>query len=79
VGGLGVRAKPDYDFDVMYAKYPRAAAYLKAEKFSYAANSAKSNAGKKALMKILDGKDYTTAIEEMEKEWTAYCEGHIFD
>ena len=34
VGGLGVRKKPEYDFDAMFAEYPVAAAYLKALSYS---------------------------------------------
>ena len=29
VGGMGVRLKPQYDFEALYKKYPRASAYLK--------------------------------------------------
>ena len=47
-GGLGVRAKPMYDFDKLYATYPRAAAYLKAEEYADSSHYAKSAAGKKA-------------------------------
>ena len=33
-GGVGVRPKPNYDFDALYKKYPVAKAYLEAKKYS---------------------------------------------
>ena len=77
--GLGVRAKPIYDLDGMYKQYPKAAAYLKAEEWSRAANYAKSAAGKNAADKILAGEDYNAAISEMEEKWSAYCAEHLWD
>lgn len=79
VGGLGVRKKPEYDFDAMYTRYPRAAAYLKAESFANASNYMKANAGKNAKERIINGDNPETVIEEMEKEWHEYCEEHIWD
>lgn len=78
-GGLGVRAKPVYDFDKLYEMYPRAKAYLKAELFSNSSHYAKSAAGKKALESIIDGADPEKTIEQMEKEWGEYCDEHIWD
>ena len=79
VGGLGVRQKPQYDFDALYAKYPRAAAYLKAESFEYASHYAKSAAGKKAKDRIINGEDHSKVIAEMESEWKSYCDNHLWD
>lgn len=79
VGGLGVRPKPQYDFKAMYAKYPRARAFLKAESYEYASNYAKSSAGRKAKERIINGEDYAKAIEDMESEWKAHCNEHIWD
>lgn len=79
VGGLGVRPKPQYDFDELYKKYPRASAYLKAEAYSRAANYAKASAGKKALERVINGEDCDTILAEMEAEWSAYCDEHIWD
>lgn len=78
-GGFGVRQKPNYDFEAMYAKYPRAKAFLQAESYEYASHYVKSGAGKKAKEKIINGEDYVSAISEMEKEWTDYCNEHAFD
>lgn len=63
----------------MISKYPRAAAYLKAQSWHDGSHFVKSTAGKKAEEKILNGEDYTTAITEMEKEWSDYTAEHVFD
>ncbi len=78
-GGLGVRRRPEYDFAALNQQYPRAAAYIKAQAYSYAAHPAKSSAGKIALEKIINGEDYNAAIAEMEAAWTKYCDDHIWD
>ena len=79
VGGMGVRPKPQYDFEELYKKYPRANAYLKAEAYSRAANYVKASAGKKALERVINGEDCDTILAEMEAEWSAYCNEHIWD
>lgn len=79
VGGLGVRPKPNYNFSEMYAKYPRAAAYIKADEYRNASNYRKSAIGQNALNKIVNGEDYVLVIENMEREWSEYCAEHIFD
>lgn len=78
-GGLGVRAKPMYDFDKLCEIYPQAAAYLKAEKYADASNYAKSAAGEKALEAIINGADPAETIAAMEAEWNEYCDKHIWD
>lgn len=77
----GARAPklPTADIDALMAKYPRAAAYIKAENYSYAEHDVKSAAGKKALDKIINDEDYTAALAEMEAEWSAYCTNHMWD
>ena len=79
VGGMGVRPKPEYDFDALAKKYPRAIAYLKAEAYGNAANYAKAAAGRKAKERIINGEDENTVITEMEAEWKAYCDEHVWD
>lgn len=61
------------------AKYPCAAAYIKAEDYSLSGNHAKSSAGQKALEKIINGDDYAAVLDEMESEWSAYCDAHMWD
>lgn len=70
---------PKDDVAATKAKYPRAAAYLRAESYSYASNYAKSDAGHKALERIINGEEYTTALADMEKEWSDHCQEHLFD
>ena len=68
-GGVGVRPRPQYDFDAMYAKYPAAKAYLDAFELWQKHNYSLSAIGKRALEKIIENKEnYKEAIEEMEKE-----------
>ncbi len=78
-GGVGVRPKPKYDPDAMYAQYPRAKAYLDALEFAASENDAKSAAGMKALETIINGENYEQAIHAMKSEWAAYCEAHLWD
>lgn len=75
----GVRPpkRPTMNVEELKAKYPRAAAYLKAEKFATGAHYVKANAGSKALDKIINGEDYTAAIAEMEAEWSEYCANQL--
>lgn len=53
------------------AQYPIAAAYLMAEGWTYAANDAKTAAGKKGMERIINGEDHETVIAEMDAEWSA--------
>lgn len=58
---------PEYDFQAMEAKYPKAFAYLKARKYERSANRIKAQAGHKAVMKIVNGEDYQAVIAKMEE------------
>ena len=78
-GGVGVRPKPKYDMDAMYAQYPRAKAYLDAQEFAASENDAKSAAGQKALESIINGENYEQAIHTMNSGWAAHCESHLWD
>lgn len=77
----GARAPklPTADVDALLAKYPRAAAYIKAESYSYAAHDVKSMSGAKAIEKIINGEDYAAALADMEAEWSAYVNEHMWD
>lgn len=77
--GVGLRPRPEYDFDELYAQYPRACAYLKAEEWMSAAHDVKSAAGEEAREAIIRGEDYNEAIEKMEKKWQDYCHEHVRD
>lgn len=61
------------------AMYPVANAYLIAEAWSCAAHHVKSAAGRKAKERIRNGEDYAKVLREMEAEFMAYCEEHIWD
>ena len=78
-GGVGVRPKPSYDLDALYARYPRAKAYLDASAYADAAHDAKAAAGRKALDAIINGEDYAQAIAAMEAEWSDYTFAHMWD
>ena len=70
-------SKPEDHTAELSAKYPVAAAYRKARAYSSAANYGKSMAGKKAMLKILDGTDYTAVLNDMETEWSDYCTKNV--
>lgn len=76
VDSLGVHQRPQHDLVELKQKYPRAAAYLQAESWEYAENYVKSAAGRKAKGKIINGKDYIEAIEDMKAEWEEYIKDH---
>lgn len=71
--------KPAVSTTELCEKYPKASAMLQAEAYSRASNVAKSAAGRKARERIIDGEDYTQVIADMEKEWTDYCDEHVWD
>ena len=71
--------KPADDIDALNAQYPAAVAYLKAESWECASHYAKSSAGSKAKQAIADGADYNEALAQMEAEWQAHCDEHIWD
>ena len=75
-GGLGVGPKPAHDIDAMKRAYPRAAAYLMAKDWSFSDHDVQASAGKAALEKIINGEDYSAAIDEMEKKWSDFCDAH---
>lgn len=56
-------------------RYPRAAAYLHAESWSYSRDDVKATLGIKAKNDIASGKPYKTVIDEMEKKWKRHISG----
>ena len=78
-GGVGVRPKPKYDMDAMYAQYPCAKAYLDAQEFAASENDTKSAAGKKALDAIINGENYEQAIAAMNSDWATHCKSRLWD
>lgn len=72
-------ARPKVSAKDVAAKYPRAAAYVKAEGWTYASNYAKNAAGRKAVERILEGEDYAQVLAEMDAEWSAHVRDHAWD
>ena len=70
-GGSGrLTGNPNSNTYASLAKrYPRAAAYLRAESWSTASNDVKASAGRNAMNAIASGKSYKAAIREMEERW----------
>lgn len=78
--GDGVYPKPPKEnTDELRKRYPMAAALLRAESYSRAANYHKAGAGRKAVERILDGEDWEKAISDMETEWDAAVSEHMWD
>ena len=80
VGGLGVRPKPEYDFEGMKQKYPGAAALFRAESIANQSNYNLAAIGQKAVDSILDNPaDYEQTIAQMDKEYAEEIERHMWD
>ena len=62
----------------MLERYPRAAAYLRAERESQRENFELSEIGKAAVEEIING-DYVKAIADMDAAVKAYVNRHMFD
>lgn len=77
--GVNPPVRPQSNIEEMKKKYPCAAAYLKAKSYENSANYAKSGAGRTARDRIINGDDYEKAIADMEKEWSDYCDEHMWD
>ena len=58
--------------DELWDKYPRAAAYLEAERWIYSQNPVKVRLASRALEKIIDGEDPEAVIQEMSKGLDAF-------
>lgn len=61
------KTPPEYDLQSMQAKYPRAFAYLKSREYERSSNRMKAQAGRDAVVKIVNGEDYQAVIAEMEE------------
>lgn len=64
--------RPEVDIGALKEKYPRAAAYLKAEHWYNSPSFKKSALGKKAMDRILAGEDHTTVLDDMQRAWAAF-------
>ena len=72
-------SKPKVDVAALKAKYPRAAAYLKAESYSMSSYLPKYSSGTKALERIQKGENYPAVIQDMENEVKRETEAHLWD
>ena len=66
---------PAYDprkVDALKAKYPRAAAYLEAERWVKSSVFVKVRLGTRACERILAGEDYNTVLDDMTKGLDAF-------
>lgn len=80
VGGMGVGAKPDYDLEEMYKKYPVAHAYLTAEAQENKSNYELSAIGKRAKEQIINNPgNYKEIIENMQSEIKDFTQRHLWD
>ncbi len=70
---------PKVDVEALKIKHPRAWAYIRAEGWANASHYAKAAAGRVALERIINGDDHDQVIADMEAEWNAYTEQHIWD
>lgn len=71
--------KPKSDPEELSARYPMAAAMLRAESYSRASNDRKASAGRKAVERILDGEDWEKVIGDMEADWNEEANKHMWD
>ena len=78
VGGIGVGPKPEHDMDAMYERYPRAAAYIKAQQYTLKENLELSKIGNDALDEVIFG-DYRKAITDLENRLQEFTKKHIWD
>jgi len=77
--GVNPPERPTTNIAELKARYPRAAAYLVAESYSYADHYVKAGAGKRAVERIINGEDYNKVLADMKAEWDAHCAEHIWD
>lgn len=74
-GEIDFEAVPVYrsgEVQELEKKYPRAAAYLEAERWISTGNPVKVRLGSRAMEKILDGEDPEAVIQEMSKGLDAF-------
>ena len=69
--------KPELTVEEVSEKYPRAAAYIKADRWSDASHYYKASCGRRAKEAILNGDNYEDVISEMKSAWSKYTEEHM--
>lgn len=74
-GDRGCDDMPDYNPNEradLEKKYPKAAAFLEAERWTYFGTPIKVRLGSRAMEKILDGEDPAAVLEEMHQGLIAF-------
>lgn len=66
--------KPKETVEELARKYPRAAAYVKADRWSYSSHYYKALCGKRAKEAILNGDSHEEVISDMKSAWSKYIE-----
>lgn len=69
--------KPSVTVEELTEKYPRAAAYVKADQWSYSTHYYKASCGDRAKAAILDGQNYKDVIDNMKSAWNKYTEENV--
>ena len=64
--------KPEVNIGELKDQYPRAAAYLTAERWRLSSKFKKSAFGKQAMDRILAGEDHNKVLDDMYKAWAAF-------
>lgn len=77
--GVNPPKRPVANSDDLKARYPRAAAYIKAETWEMTSHYAKSGAGRRAKERIIDGDDPVLVLAKMEAEWSNYCKEDMWN
>lgn len=72
-----VPVKPAITVDELSEKYPRASAYIKADRWSYSSHYYKASCGKRAKEAILNGENYEDVISDMKSSWKKYTEENM--
>lgn len=66
--------KPTETVEELSKQYPRAAAYVKADRWSYSSHFYKASCGKRAKEAILNGNNFEEVIADMKSAWSKYTE-----
>ena len=64
--------RPEVSVGALTEQYPRAAAYLKAERWHESASFKKSALGKRAMDRIVAGEDHNVVLDDMKRAWDAF-------
>lgn len=69
--------KPEVTVEELKKRYPKAAAYVKADQWSYSSHYFKASRGQEAKERIINGDNYKDVIADMETAWNKYTEENV--